>query len=195
MEGMIQALVTATRTACAQMTTLHLRALQDSAERASYILGKSEWDCKAAAHAEIFSPLAAIVDDPALALVLRSAAGSAHELMLAGEVGAVAVRAGGGQLPADRDGFLGDRQGPGRAAQLPEPDAEVVQRCGEVGAVAVRAGGGQRPENGDGFLGDRQGPGRAAQLPEPDAEVVQRCGEVGAVAIRAGGRPAPGERR
>jgi len=57
--------------------------LQDSAKRASYLLGKSEWDCKAAAHAEIFSPLADIVDDPALALVLRSAAGSAHELMLA----------------------------------------------------------------------------------------------------------------
>jgi hypothetical protein len=62
------------------MTTLHLRALQDSVVAS---LGKCEWDCKAAAHAEIFSLLADIVDDPALALVPRSAAGSAHELMLA----------------------------------------------------------------------------------------------------------------
>ena len=90
-----------------------------------------------------------------------------------GEVGAVAVRAGGGQLPADGDGFLGDRQRVGRAAQLGEPDAEVGQGSGEVGAVAVRAGGGQLPADGDGFLGDRQRVGRAAQLGEPDAEVGQ----------------------
>ena len=44
-----------------------------------------------------------------------------------GEVGAVAVRAGGGQLPVHGDGFLGDRQRVGRAAQRGEPDAEVVQ--------------------------------------------------------------------
>jgi hypothetical protein len=42
-----------------------------------------------------------------------------------GEVGAVAVRAGGGQLPVHADGFLLDRQGVGRAAQLREPDAEA----------------------------------------------------------------------
>ena len=89
-----------------------------------------------------------------------------------GEVGAVAVRAGGGQLPVDGDGFLGDRQRVGRAAQLGEPDAEVVQRGGEVGAVAVRAGGGQLPVDGDGFLGDRQRVGRAAQLGERTPRLV-----------------------
>ena len=110
-----------------------------------------------------------------------------------GEVGAVAVRAGGGQLPADGDGFLGDRQRVGRAAQLREPDAEAGQGGGEVGAVAVRAGGGQLPVDGDGFLGDRQRVGRAAQLREPDAEVGQGSGEVGAVAVRAGGGQLPAD--
>ena len=93
------------------------------------------------------------------------------------------MRAGGGQLPVDGDGLLGDRQRVGRAAQRREPDAEVVQRAGEVGAVAVRAGGGQLPADGDGLLGDGQRVGRAAQLREPDAEAVQRVGEVGAVAV------------
>ena len=84
-----------------------------------------------------------------------------------GEVGAVAVGVGGGQLPVDGDGLLGDRQRVGRAAQLREPDAEVGQGGGEVGAVAVGVGGGQLPVDGDGLLGDRQGLGGAAQLREP----------------------------
>jgi hypothetical protein len=63
-----------------------------------------------------------------------------------GEVGAVAVRAGGGQLAADLHGFLGGGQRLRRAAQLRQRDAEVGQRLGEVGAVAVGAGGGQLTE-------------------------------------------------
>ena len=84
-----------------------------------------------------------------------------------GEVGAVTVRAGGGQLPVHGDGFLRDRQGVRRAAQLGERDAEVAQRAGEVGAVTVRARGGQFPADRDGFLGGGQRLGQAAQFGEP----------------------------
>jgi GntR family transcriptional repressor for pyruvate dehydrogenase complex len=81
MEEMIQAQATATRIACARMTTLHLRALHDSVERASCLLARSQWDRKAAAHAEIFSLLADAVDDPALAPLLRGGVGYLQELM------------------------------------------------------------------------------------------------------------------
>ena len=109
-----------------------------------------------------------------------------------GEVGAVAVRAGGGQLTADGDGFLGDRQRVGRAAQLREPDAEVGQGSGEVGAVTVGAGGGQLPADGDGFLGDA-----AARRPGGPAPRTRRRGCSGIGRGRGGSgrdwrRPAPG---
>jgi DNA-binding GntR family transcriptional regulator len=82
-EGMIQAQAMAARMACARMTTLHLTALHDSVERACCLAGKSQWDRKAAAHAEIFSLLAGVVDDPLLAPLLTGGAGYVRELMLA----------------------------------------------------------------------------------------------------------------
>lgn len=53
---MIQAQVMAARLACARMTARHLGTLQDSVERACGLAGGSEWDRKAAAHAEWSAP-------------------------------------------------------------------------------------------------------------------------------------------
>ncbi len=72
---MIQAQAMAARIACARMTMLHLTALHDSVERACGPAGRSQWDRKAAAHAEIFSLLADVVDDPLLAPLLTRAQG------------------------------------------------------------------------------------------------------------------------
>jgi DNA-binding FadR family transcriptional regulator len=63
------------------MTALHLTALHDSIERACCLVARSQWDRKAAAHAEIFSLLADVVDDPALAPLLSGGAGYVRELM------------------------------------------------------------------------------------------------------------------
>src|SRR5262252_2399543 len=67
-EGMIQAQAMAARIACARMTMLHLIELHASVERACGLAARSQWDRKAAAHAEMFSPLAGMVDDPLLAV-------------------------------------------------------------------------------------------------------------------------------
>lgn len=82
-EAMIQAQATAARIACARMTMPHLSALHDSVERASCLAARSQWDRKAAAHAEIFVLLADVADDPALAPLLKGGAAYAQELMLA----------------------------------------------------------------------------------------------------------------
>ena len=82
-EGMIQAQVMAARIACARMTVRQLAELHDSVERACGLAAGSEWDRKAAAHAEIFGLLADVVDDPVLAPVLTGGAGYVRELMLA----------------------------------------------------------------------------------------------------------------
>ncbi len=99
---MIQAQAMAARIACARMTTLDLRALHDSVERACRLAGRSQWDRKAAAHAEIFSLLADAVDDPLLAPLLSGGAGYVRELMLAvGRAGLLAsLRAGDGERAA-----------------------------------------------------------------------------------------------
>jgi len=52
------------------MTMLHLTELHDSVEQACGLTGRSQWDRKATAHAEIFGLLADVVDDPLLAPVL-----------------------------------------------------------------------------------------------------------------------------
>ena len=80
---MIQAQAMAAQLACARMTARHLEALQDSVERACCLAGRSQWDRKAAAHAEIFGLLAEVADDPVLAPVLRGGAGWVRELMVA----------------------------------------------------------------------------------------------------------------
>ena len=82
-EGMIQAQAMAARIACARMTMRHLTELHDSVERACCLAARSQWDRKASAHAEIFSLLADVVDDPLLAPLLTLGAGHVRELMLA----------------------------------------------------------------------------------------------------------------
>jgi DNA-binding FadR family transcriptional regulator len=112
-EGMIQAQAMAARMACARMTTLHLGALYDSVERACGLAGKSQWDRKAAAHAEIFSLLADVVDDPLLAPLLTAGAGYVREVMLA--VG----RAADGMIVSSRRRLLAHmRAGDGEGAAL-----------------------------------------------------------------------------
>ena len=80
---MIQAQAMAARIACARMTMLHLTALHDSVERACGLAARSQWDRKASAHAEIFTLLADVADDPLLAPLLTRSAGHLRELMLA----------------------------------------------------------------------------------------------------------------
>ena len=80
---MIQAQAMAARLACARLTMLHLTELHDSVERACGLAARSQWDRKAAAHAEIFSLLADLVDDPLLAPLLTGKAGYVREMMLA----------------------------------------------------------------------------------------------------------------
>ena len=82
-EGMIQAQAMAARMACARMTMLHLTELHDSVERACGLAARSQWDRKASAHAEIFTLLADVADDPLLAPLLTRSAGHLRELMLA----------------------------------------------------------------------------------------------------------------
>jgi DNA-binding GntR family transcriptional regulator len=82
-EGMIQAQAMAVRIACARMTVLHLTEFHDSVERACGLTARSQWDRKAAAHAEIFRLLADVVDEPLLAPLLTRGAGYMRELMLA----------------------------------------------------------------------------------------------------------------
>jgi len=82
-EGVIQAQAMAARIACARTTMLHLTALHDSVVRACGLAARSQWDRKAAAHAEMFRLLADVVDDPLLVPLLTGGAGYMRELMLA----------------------------------------------------------------------------------------------------------------
>jgi len=108
-EGMIQAQAMAARIACARMTMLHLTELQNSVERACRLSARSQWDLKAAAHAETFSLLAEVVDDP----LLTEGAGYMRELMLA--VG----RATDGMIVSSRRRLLAHlRAGDGAGAAL-----------------------------------------------------------------------------
>ena len=95
---MIQAQAMAARLACARMTMVHLTELHDSVERPCGLAGRSQWGRKAAAHAEIFSLLADLVDDPLLAPLLTGRAGYVREMMLA--VG----RAADGMIVSSRGG-------------------------------------------------------------------------------------------
>ena len=90
----------ATRAACARMTAMRLRGLHDSVEHASCLPGKSAWDRRAAAHAEIFILLARMTDDPVLAPVLLSAADDVHHLVL------VAGPAANGMILSSRQRLL-----------------------------------------------------------------------------------------
>ncbi len=110
---MIQAQAMAARIACARMTTLHLAELHDSVERACALRGRSQWGRKAAAHAEIFSLLTDVVDDPLLVPLLIGGAGYVREVMLA--VG----RAADGMIVSSRRRMLAYmRAGDGEGAAL-----------------------------------------------------------------------------
>jgi GntR family transcriptional regulator, transcriptional repressor for pyruvate dehydrogenase complex len=109
-EAMIQAQVMAARVACARMTALNLNVLHDSVERACCLAAGSQWNRKAAAHAEIFDLLAEVADDPTLAPLLKGGAAYVRELMLT--VG----RAADGMIVSSRRRLLahmraGDRDG------------------------------------------------------------------------------------
>jgi len=112
-EEMVQSHAMAARIASERMTMRHLTALHDSVERACRLAGKSQWTRKAAAHAEMFSLLADVVDDPLLARVLAGGAGDMRELMLA--VG----RAADGMIVSSRRRLLAHlRAGDGEGAAL-----------------------------------------------------------------------------
>jgi GntR family transcriptional regulator, transcriptional repressor for pyruvate dehydrogenase complex len=112
-EGMIQAQVMAARMACARMTMLNLNELHDNVERACGLSGRTQWASKAAAHAEILSLLADVVDDPLLAPLLTGSAAHVREVMLA--VG----RAADGMIVSSRRRLLAHlRAGDGDAAAL-----------------------------------------------------------------------------
>jgi GntR family transcriptional regulator, transcriptional repressor for pyruvate dehydrogenase complex len=96
-EGLIQIHAMAARIACLRMTEQHLKALRDSVEYAACLPARSQWDRKAAAHAEIFGLLANLADDPVLAPVLSDGAGSVHHLMLTVGRGADGIIAGSRQ--------------------------------------------------------------------------------------------------
>jgi DNA-binding FadR family transcriptional regulator len=80
-EGLIQVQAMVTRIACLRMTAQHLKALHDSVEHASCLPARSQWDRKAAAHAEIFRLLADVADDLFVAGEFRVGAGHMHDLM------------------------------------------------------------------------------------------------------------------
>jgi GntR family transcriptional regulator, transcriptional repressor for pyruvate dehydrogenase complex len=112
-EGMIQAQAMAARIAYARMTMLHLTELPDSAERACCLAARSRWDRKAAAHAEMFSLLADVVNNPLLAPLLTGGAAYVREVMLA------AGRAADGMIVSSRRRLLAHlRAGDGEGAAL-----------------------------------------------------------------------------
>jgi hypothetical protein len=98
-EELIQAQAMAARIVCLRMTAQHLKTLHDSVDQASRLPARSQWDRKAAAHAEIFSLLAAAAD-PVRSEALHVAADLVHDLMLA--VGPAA----GGMIASSRRRLL-----------------------------------------------------------------------------------------
>lgn len=99
-EGLIQVHAMATHAACGRMTTAHLRALHDSVQHASCPRGMHPWDRTAAAHAEIFTLLAGMTNDPVLARALLGAADVVHHLVL------VAGPAANGMIVSSRERLL-----------------------------------------------------------------------------------------
>ena len=79
---MISVVSAATRVACRQMTLQHLDALQASLEQASGLPARPDWERKATAHAELFNVLGDLTGDSDLALLVSSAAGRLHDLVL-----------------------------------------------------------------------------------------------------------------
>lgn len=134
---MIQMQAMAARMACARMTTQRLKILHDSVEQASCLLARSQWERKAAAHAEIFNLLAG-VGDPGLAPVLSDGAEYMHDLMLA--VG----RAAAGMIVSSRQRLLAHiraEDGDGAALEMEDHlrGLHFMWRLAHVSAGATRA--------------------------------------------------------
>jgi DNA-binding FadR family transcriptional regulator len=72
----------ATRIACQRMTAQHLNAMQASVEQASCLSARPDWGRKATAHAELFNLLGDSTGDPVLALLVGSATGWLHDLLM-----------------------------------------------------------------------------------------------------------------
>jgi hypothetical protein len=110
-EGLIQVQAMATRIACLRMTAQHLTALRDTVERASCLPARSDWDRKAAAHAEIFHLLADAATWP------RKSLPACWEARPAPPGGSRGVRGGARRGPAGAAGDgAGDRAGAPPAA-------------------------------------------------------------------------------
>lgn len=107
----------ATRVACLRTTARQLEALHGCVEQASRVPAALGWECKAAAHAEIFNVLADLAGDPSAGSVLSSGVGLACDLMV------VAGRATDGMITGSRERFLGHL----RAAE-PEEAALEMER-------------------------------------------------------------------
>ena len=73
----------AMRIACQRMTAQHLNALHASVEQASSLSARPDWGRKATAHAELFNLLGDSIDDPLLVLLVGSATGWLHDLLMA----------------------------------------------------------------------------------------------------------------
>jgi hypothetical protein len=81
--GLIQSQVSALHAVCPRVTASHLRMLRDSVEQASCLPARTHWDIKAAAHAEIFSMLADMTDDPVVSKALAAGTAFTYGLLLA----------------------------------------------------------------------------------------------------------------
>ncbi len=81
-EGLISVQVMTARIACRWMTARHLEAVSDSVDQAARLRARSQWERKAAAHAEIFNLLGEATGYPALAGLSGLAAGWVYDAVL-----------------------------------------------------------------------------------------------------------------
>jgi hypothetical protein len=81
-EQLIQTQASAAEIVCKRLGPPHLKALQESIEEACRLPADEGWDRKAAAHAEFFSVLAEVANDPIVAPVLASGGELAYDLMV-----------------------------------------------------------------------------------------------------------------
>jgi|SRR5579862_6872488 GntR family transcriptional regulator, transcriptional repressor for pyruvate dehydrogenase complex len=82
-EGLISIQAMTARIACRWMTTQQLDAVSQSIDRAALVPARSQWETKAAAHAEIFGLLGDATGYPALAERAGLAAGWVNDVALA----------------------------------------------------------------------------------------------------------------
>jgi DNA-binding GntR family transcriptional regulator len=78
----VRSLAAAVETACMTISDTCLTALQDSLSQACGIPAKSDWERKAAAHANFFKMLAEATNDQGAAQALRSGARLEYDLLI-----------------------------------------------------------------------------------------------------------------